>query len=285
MSEWQLEGAAGVMKVVQGSGRWVPLVLDSPHSGCRYPEDFAAVAPMATIRSAEDMLVDALFDPADTGAVMLAAEFPRAYIDPNRPLDDIEAAMLAAPWPHEVNPGPKSALGKGLIWRLCLDGTPVYDRLLAVDEVVQRIDRCWRPYRGLLDAALDQAHRRAGVVWHINCHSMPSLWPRGVSGAGTPVDADFLLGDRDGTTCDGAFTARVREILEGDGYRVAVNDRFKGVDIVARAGDPTGNRHSLQIEVVRDRYMDEQRFEANAGFPRLRDALAKLIRTLHDDLS
>ncbi len=61
---------------------------------------------------------------------------------------------------------------------------------------------------------------------------------------------------------------------------VAVNDRFKGVDIVARSGDPSGNRHSLQIEVVRERYMDEQRFEHNEGYARVRRCLQGLVQML-----
>ena len=284
MHTWRLSSIPGVVRVNAGRGRWVPLVLDSPHSGDDYPGDFDPRAPMASIRSAEDRLVDALFDPIESGAVMLAAEFPRAYIDPNRPLDDLDVDMLATSWPHAVNPGQKSALGKGLIWRLCLDGSPIYDRLLATHEVTTRIDRYWRPYRTLLDEALDQAHRHCGAVWHINCHSMPSRWPPGMPGEGTPVDADFLLGDRDGTTCDAAFTARVQRILEGDGYRVAVNDRFKGVDIVRTAGDPARGRHSLQIEVVRDRYMDEKTFEPHDGFDRVRATLRTLIQTLSEEL-
>lgn len=284
MSEWRIEGIEHAVRVVAGSGEWVPLVLDSPHSGSSYPRDFNASAPVHSLRSAEDLLVDRLFDPGASGALMLAAEFPRIYIDPNRALEDIDVTLIDGEWPYPAAPGEKNALGKGLIWRRCIDGTPVYDRLLVPDEVSARIDRCWRPYRGLLERALDQAHARAGAVWHINCHSMPSLWPPGLPGEGTPVEADFLLGDRDGTTCDAAFTQRVREILEGAGFSVAVNDRFKGVDIVERCGRPADNRHSLQIEIVRDRYMDEQALAPNSGYDAIRDVLMRVLTTLSSEL-
>ncbi len=70
--------------------------------------------------------------------------------------------------------------------------------------------------------------------------------------------ADFVLGDRDGTTCAPAFTRIVASVLEDIGYSVAINDPYKGVEIVRRHGRPAENRHSLQVEVNRRLYMDEE---------------------------
>ena len=106
---------------------------------------------------------------------------------------------------------------------------------------------------------------------------MPSVWGAGVSGAGEPVRSDFILGDRDGTTCAPEFTAFVRETLTGMGYVVAVNDRFKGVEIIRAAGRPAENRHSLQIEITRRCYMDESTFERNGTFGRLKADLDRLV--------
>jgi N-formylglutamate amidohydrolase len=40
----------------------LPLVLDSPHSGRVYPEDFAYCCPLPVLRRAEDCYVDELFE-------------------------------------------------------------------------------------------------------------------------------------------------------------------------------------------------------------------------------
>ena len=69
--------------------------------------------------------------------------------------------------------------------------------------------------------------------------------------------ADFVLGDRDGTTCAPEFTRLVADTLRDLGYAVAINDPYKGVEIVRRHGRPAENRHSLQIEINRTLYMDE----------------------------
>ena len=119
----------------------LPILIDSPHSGTEYPDDFAAVADTAARRYAEDPFVDQLYAGAPrVGATLLAARFPRLYIDPNRSRDDIDDQLLDAPWPGPVSPSPMGRLGMGLIWRLS-DGRPIYDRRLGAAEVQRRIDR------------------------------------------------------------------------------------------------------------------------------------------------
>lgn len=264
-------------------GRVVPLVLDSPHSGTEYPADFLPAVPLAALRNAEDGFVDELFDSAIRhGATLIAARFPRSYIDPNRSILDIDTSLLDAPWPGPVQAGKKTTLGVGLIWRVLDTGVPIYARKLTVDEVKQRITRYHQPYQKALKDALDAAHRHFGAVWHINCHSMPALSSRiSEEGPGKPR-ADFVLGDRDGTTCSAEFTALVRDYLASLGYEVKVNDPYKGVELVRAFSDPAAGRHSLQVEVNRRLYMNEATRERSAGFAALKDHLDGLVRTVAD---
>jgi N-formylglutamate amidohydrolase len=94
--------------------------------------------------------------------------------------------------------------------------------------------------------------------------------------------ADFVLGDRDGTTCELALTALVEKTARGMGYSVAINDPYKGVEIVRKHGRPAENRHSLQIELKRTLYMDEETLVPNAGYDRLQRDLARLAAILAD---
>jgi len=90
--------------------------------------------------------------------------------------------------------------------------------------------------------------------------------------------ADFVLGDRDGTTCESAFVDLIEGYLRDKGYTVARNDPYKGVQLIAQIGRPAENRHSLQIEIRRPVYMDEVTRERNAGFVRLQKDLSGLLR-------
>lgn len=261
-------------------GAPLPLVLDSPHSGEWYPDDFDHAPPRAIVRQAEDTHVARLWQRAMTqGATMLEARFPRAYIDANRGLADIDLALLADGWPVPVAPSRKSEQGIGLVWRLARGGTPMYARQLTASEVQARIDRCWRPYHDELQSLLDARHRSFGGVWHINCHSMPAFGDALSDDPGS-MRADFVLGDRDGTTCESAFTQLVADTARGLGYSVAINDPYKGVELVRKHGRPGDNRHSLQIELKRTLYMDEVTLEPNRGYARLERDLAYLAGVL-----
>lgn len=259
----------------------VPLVLDSPHSGFEMPADFGSVRTEAELRDGEDCFIDELWAQASArGVPLLAARFPRTYLDPNRHESDIDADLLAEPWPGPLVPSGKAAIGKALIWRTLDDGRPIYDRRLSVAEVQQRIGRCHRPYHAELQRLLNAAHARFGRVFHINCHSMNAVsGAMGEGGAGQ-VRADIVLGDRDGTSCAPAFTAFVREVLAGFGYEVKVNDPFKGVELVRAYSNPVAGRHSLQLEVNKRLYLDATRLQKTAGFATLQAHLMQLVDRL-----
>lgn len=254
------------------------LVCDSPHSGVVYPDDFGTIQPMSLLRQAEDTDIDTLWGAApEHGASLIAACFPRSYIDPNRALEDLDPDLLDGPWPQPLQPGEKSRLGYGLVWRQLDAARPLYDRRLPVAQVQQRIRRCWQPYRDALQAEIDDAFARFGGVWHLNLHSMPeNAYQRLGLDPDRPL-ADFVLGDRDGSTCEPGFIGVVEASLRRLGYRVARNDPYKGVALLAQIGRPALNRHSLQIEVRRSLYMVEATRERHAGFDRLRLHLSELL--------
>jgi N-formylglutamate deformylase len=262
----------------------VPLILDSPHSGFQFPADFDAVVSEFDLRDGEDCFVDELYMPAtELGVPLLAALTPRTYLDPNRHAGDIDLDLIeGGTWPHMHVPSGKARIGKSLIWRTLDDGRAIYGRKLKVDEVLGRIERCHAPYHRALRDAIDRAHANLGVVYHINCHSMNSVaGPMGEGGAGTPRP-DFVLGDRDGTTCDPAFTEFVRAALAATGHSVTVNDPYKGVELVKAYSKPVAGRHSLQLEINKRLYMDETKRERNAGFASLQRTLHNLIEAIID---
>jgi N-formylglutamate deformylase len=255
-----------------------PLVLDSPHSGTEYPEDFGTTLPRELLRQAEDSFVDELYASGpDFGATLIAARFPRSYIDPNRSVLDIDASLLEAPWPGPAMPSPKTVKGIGLIWRILDTGESIYGRKLAIDEVMRRIVNYHQPYQRAVKDALDRAHAHFGGVWHLNLHSMPAVSSNISEEGPGKARADFVLGDRDGTTCEPEFTVVVAETLRAMGYQVKINDPYKGVELVRAFSDPMAGRHSLQVEVNRRLYMDEKLRTRTPGFAALQANLARLL--------
>jgi N-formylglutamate amidohydrolase len=271
---------SGIYRVHPPETEPVPAVFDSPHSGTAYPDDFGHECDIDQLRSAEDVYVDELFGSVPRhGAPFLCSEFPRSYIDTNRTLHDIDHELLDEAWPHPSRPSEKTAIGKGLVWRLVLRDLEIYRRRLTVTELKARIDRYYHPYHAVLEALVDETARRHGVVYHVNCHSMPSVVypvdrPEGVEAA------DFVLGDRDGTTCEPDFTAMVAEALRATGGTVAINEPYKGVELVRRHGRPGHGRHSLQIEINRRLYLDGDSLERGPEFDRLVVDLDRVVATI-----
>ena len=260
----------------------VALLLDSPHSGHEFPADFDAALSEFDLRDGEDSFVDELYRPAtELGVALIAAQFPRTYLDPNRHAGDIDLDLIdGGHWPHELMPSGKAALGKALLWRTLDDGRAIYTRRLGVAEVESRIARYHAPYHGALTHWIAATHARFGVSYHINCHSMNEV--AGVQGEGGRGSrrADFVLGDRDGSTCEPGFTAFVKEWLQAAGYDVKVNDPYKGVELVRAYSDPPNGRHSLQLEINKRLYMDERSRTRHAGFDALQKNLKALVGAL-----
>ncbi len=250
-------GESSAYFVAQPTAPALPIVVDSPHSGIAYPADFRPVAPDDAIRTTWDAYVDELWSgTAARGGTLLGATFPRAYIDPNRAETDIDATLLAEPWPEPLSPQTYTQRGMGLIRRDALPGVPLYDRKLSLADVRHRID----------------------------CHSMKSR------GNAMNVDAgalrpDVVVSDRRGATADPAFTAWTAQWFADAGYRVQINDPYQGGDLLTALADPARQRHSIQIEFNRALYMDEAAFAKHAGFDTLKrsvdaylDALAGYVR-------
>lgn len=258
----------------------LPLIFDSPHSGRHYPDDFRFSCPFPLLEKAEDNYVDELFESAPAyGGTLLCALFPRTYIDVNRAVDDIDTDLLAEPWPYPVNPSSRSHAGIGLIRRVLRPGLTVYDRKLSVNEILHRIENYYNPYHGKLASLIEDMHYSFGQVWHVNCHSMPQnggisrVIPQSAR-SGMP---DFVLGDRDGTSCDLAFTHALRDFLKGLGYRVTINNPYRGVELVRRYADPATGRHSIQIEINKALYWDEEKNKKSGNFMILKDDIEKLV--------
>lgn len=262
--------------VSRPAGRALPIVIDSPHSGTHYPADFRARLSGTALRQGEDTWVDRLYASApQLGATLIAAQFPRVYIDPNRSLLDIDPDLLDEAWPGPMEPGRKTELGIGLVWRQ-MAGEAIYDRRLSVAELQARIARCWQPYHTALEAEL--AAFADGPRWHLNVHSMPDDSYRRLGLPEQPL-ADVVLGNLDGQTSDQATLDLLAAPLRAHGYSVAFNDPFKGVEIIRGSGRPEAGHQAVQIEVKRSLYMDAQ-LQPHPGLESLKAAIDDMLAAL-----
>ena len=128
--------------------------------------------------------------------------------------------------------------------------------------------------------AVDAAHARHGYSIHINCHSMPAIAGSHATDFPGLAHADFVIGDRDGTTASEALSQRVVAHLAGAGYDVSYNHPYKGVELVRRHSAPAAHRHSIQVEINRKLYMNEDTLEMHEGAAALKTHLEGMVNLL-----
>ena len=263
------------VEVFDGHGG--PVLLSVPHSGRAYPAELLARsrAGQASLHALEDPLVDGLVRGAiDRGTGAVIARAPRALVDVNRGLDELDPAAIAgrsgAPPTARARAGlgliPTRLAGFGALWRAPIDET----------EFECRMAKVHRPYHAALASGLAARATRWSDVLLIDCHSMP---PR------RRGEANVVIGDRHGTSATAWLVEAAETIARRRGFLVARNQPFAGGYVLERHGRPDDGVHALQVEVDRATYCQRDSRSPGPGFDRVAMLFEALVTELGDLLS
>ncbi len=259
----------------------IPLIFDSPHSGLFFPNDIQRLVSDDELKTGWDAYIEDLWSHiVAEGGTLLHANFSRMFIDPNRSACDIDPELLQSPMDN-MHPTQYSARGMGLIRRFVLPRKPMYQDKLSIDDVQSRICLFHAPYHRALLQQLTSFKQTFGASWHVDCHSMKSVGNKMNIDAGSKRP-DIILGNNLDRTAGIEFTEVIRDSFEKLGYRVVLNDPYKGGYLVTHYGNLANNQHSIQIEINRALYMNEKRFEKNDNYEAFRQDLAQVGQTIAD---
>ena len=253
------------------------VVFASPHSGRHYPASFLdqSVLDAHTIRSSEDAFIDRIFGSApESGAPLLAARIPRAFVDLNRGVDELDPSVVEGV--RRGGHNPRVASGLGVIPRVVANGRAIYRGKMPLEQARERLERYWFPYHAALQAQIYRAHQLFGEAILIDCHSMPREAVDCVvrSGARRP---DVVLGDRFGASAAAPVVEAIEAALTRAGLNVARNAPFAGAYVTQQYGRPSRRQHAVQIEIDRSLYMDERRIRPRDDFEAFQGLLAEVI--------
>lgn len=261
-----------------------PFVLCSPHSGRTYPASFVALSRLGplSLRKSEDCFVDDLFAPvAAAGVPLIAARFPRAFLDVNREPYELDPELFVEPLPDFANTQSVRVVGGlGTIARIVADGEEIYPRKLPLAWGLARVEQLYIPFHAALCDLIETTRRRFGYAILIDCHSMPSA---SMAPAGGPRP-DVVLGDRFGASADCKITRFLKDALTALGYEVHMNRPYAGGYITEHYGRPARDVHAVQIEINRGLYLDELTLRPTTGFDELQRDLQNLAAPLFNDL-
>jgi N-formylglutamate amidohydrolase len=264
----------------------IPVLIAVPHAGRAYPGSLLERMrhPGFVTMRLEDRYVDLLAEriAAETGAALLVAQAPRAMIDLNRAVDDIDWEMfangIASGAPDDVGsytPGRRARSGLGLIPRRLPGIGELWKRRHEHAELAHRLAAIHEPYHACLATTLAALRERWGAALLLDLHSMPPLGLRG----GQPAP-EFVLGDRFGSSCHGSFPASAFAFFAEHRRGTAHNRPYAGGYVLERHGKPAAGLHALQLEIDRSSYLDHRLVEPGQGFEEMIALMVGLVRRL-----
>jgi N-formylglutamate deformylase len=209
----------------------VPVIACLPHGGRDYPDELAAELAIDVGRLRSDWLTRELYAfLPDLGITAVTTSLSRFVADVNR---DPAGEQHGGFWTSVVAAQTAS-------------GRPVYRRPLSSTEIAHRIAIAHEPFHRALDLTVEQLTAQFGRVLLLDLHSF-----------GTPaIDADVVLGDRNGATASPAAATRVAGGFAGHGFGVRQNLRFAGGWTVRRfIGDDRVD--AIQVELNQRCYLDQ----------------------------
>jgi N-formylglutamate amidohydrolase len=260
--------------VAQPERQTAPFIFASPHSGRLYPASFARQSRLdpVTLRKSEDAFVDELFAAMPSlGAPLIAARFPRAFVDVNRAPGEIDPAMFDAPLHSAIGPRtPRVAAGLGIIPRIVRDGVEIYGSRLPAQEAHFRIEHFYRPYHAALAKLVAETRALFGIAIVVDCHSMPPP-SRG---------SDIVIGDCYGEAAAAELIVGAQRALIEQGFAIARNTPYAGGYTTNLYGKPDSGLHALQVEISRALYLDESRIEKTSAFADTKERLTRFAQRL-----
>ncbi|MGL1919674.1 MAG: N-formylglutamate amidohydrolase [Hyphomicrobiales bacterium] len=257
-----------------------PFLFSFPHSGRVYKKLFKQMSRLDAIslRSSEDAFVDELFpNISNNGGNKLEALFPRAYVDVNRLATDLDADLFIESLTYSSNAhSPLVAAGLGVIPRVVGHQQNIYHGKISWQEGKKRLDTHYYPYHQLLDTLTTSAQIKYGFSLLTDCHSMPSRFSK------NQPAPDFIIGDLHGQSCNQHVSETIYKHLENCGYTVRLNQPYAGGAITRKYQSPQLGLHSVQIEINRGLYMDEQTIQKSENFKNLQTDLVNLSQNIID---
>jgi N-formylglutamate amidohydrolase len=220
----------------------------------------------------------------ETGAGLIVAHAPRAMIDLNRAPGEMDWEMLAEGRPSELTSlrsGRRARGGLGLIPRRLPGMGEIWKSRLTRAELDARIAGVHAPYHAALAAELAELRQRWGSALLIDLHSMPPLG----AGRHSQLSAEFVVGDRFGSSCAGELCAAVFDHFASNGRRAAHNRPYAGGYVLDRHAAPAQGLHGIQVEVCRSTYLDERLDEPGPELESISAVLAGLVRRLADEMA
>ena len=253
------------------------LFLNSSHSGRNYL-DFTKYFPNLSIndmRKSEDSYIDLLFDNKLLNINFLTANFPRIFVDLNRSPLELDSSMWSGKFNASIfYKSQKVNYGIGVIPKVCFSGKKIYNNLILFKDARRRLLNYYFPYHRKIRMFIDYIKKNHNKVVILDCHSMSSEI--------VSDSTDIVISNNSNKSANPIITNILQKLFESYGYKVKINNPFKGGFITKYYGRPDKHVNVIQIEINKKLYLCEENFNIDIkNFNKLKNCFSDIINYIN----
>lgn len=262
-----------------------PLIVSVPHAGMCFPDGFFEMTKLTEkdLNGNADLFVDEFVLPlASKGIGVICLNIARAFIDVNRDQLELDPKMFADyPADKMVFENNRCRFGLGLIHRIDSKGELIYKKPLIYEETMLRVKNVYDVYHQALKNAVDACLKKFGFCLLLDCHSMPSK----ICGILPDMpQMDFCIGNLFSQSAPADVTLHLKQTLEDKGYAVSENVPYSGAFTTFHYCAPRNKIYTLQLEINRALYADEENLCKNKAFETVKNVVFEAVLSLAEYL-
>ena len=254
-----------------------PILITVPHAGNIYPDLFIKNLKinLCEVRRIEDYQSNKILDQIDEQmADIIIAQCSRAVVDLNRSRNAIDHSMFTQVFEHEPV-SEKQMIKYGLgVFPNKIFGKTILKSPLPFSYAIHMLEQYYDPFHKSLNKQIMYLNNTFGFCYHIDLHTMPSK-----ALLNFKKEPDIVLGDNFGKSCSIGLINYFQNVFQENGFTVEVNNPYAGGFITRNYGNPSKGVHTIQIEINRKIYMDENKFSLK-NIKILQEIFAKIFNNL-----
>lgn len=259
-----------------------PLVVTIPHSGEQIPPEARWLDGLSeTILMCDvDRYVDQLY--LETlGELKLSpviCPWHRYVVDLNRLSEDVDQDSVLG---HSHRSG---SFPQGLHWVNTTKGYRLMKEPISPELHDLIVQKYFEPFhQQVRDRFAGMRAEGFTQIYHLDLHSMPS------TGTGAHRDAgqrraEIVISDFNGKSASREFLELVKGKFVDAGFQIAVNWPYIGGRLTQTYGQPEHGQHTIQVELRRDLYMNEESKQKNGEMQATKVKLAKALKGIYEEL-
>ncbi len=237
-----------------------PLIITIPHSGEEIPPEapWLRSLPETLLMFDVDRFVDQLYAPtlARLGLPWIKTKWHRYACDLNRLAQDVDEASVVG------SKNKKGLFPRGLLWSATTAGEQLMPNPISQEEFHNLLERCFYPFHDCIQSVAESvvptaARHETRPLFHLDLHSMPSLGTKEHRDPGSSR-SDLVISNQDGKSSSADFFQLVVKAGRSQGFEVSENWPYKGGRITETYGRPHDGWQTVQIELNRKLYMNEE---------------------------